>query len=94
MVSVVRALLKVAALRLINEATRALDNQNQNLVTVAIMSQAGKRTISVVAHQLNMFKDADYIIFLEHGDIIESDMINQLILQNGHFAQYCQHRRV
>lgn len=92
-VSIARALLKKAPILLVDEATSALDNQNQTLVATAVNSQAGQRTVLVIAHQLNTIQDADHIIFLENGRVVEQGDKESLLASNGRFATYWQQRQ-
>jgi ATP-binding cassette subfamily C protein len=66
-----RALLRRPTLLILDEATSSLDNENEGKIQAAIEELHGKMTIVVIAHRLSTIKNADQIVVLEDGKIIE-----------------------
>ncbi|MGD8401558.1 MAG: ABC transporter ATP-binding protein [Bacillota bacterium] len=67
-----RALLRRPALLILDEATSSLDNENERKIQEAIEALRGKMTIVVIAHRLSTIQNADRIVVLEDGKIIET----------------------
>ena len=70
-ISIARAILKDAPILLLDEATSALDVQSETDVQKALDRLAEGRTTLVVAHRLSTIKNADYIVVMEHGKVVE-----------------------
>jgi len=83
---IARALLKNPPLLLLDEATSALDAESEHLVQQALEVAMKNRTTLVIAHRLSTVKQADRIIVLEHGRIIETGNHASLIEQNGLYS--------
>jgi ATP-binding cassette, subfamily B, bacterial IrtB/YbtQ len=87
-VSIARALLKDAPIILLDEATSALDPENENAVQHAITALTHDKTVLVIAHKLDTIRDADRILFLDDGHIVEDGTHNQLLSSGGRYAQF------
>ncbi len=87
-VSIARALVKPAGVLLIDEATSALDTENESSVTDAIRDDPRCRTRVIVAHRLGAIRNADQVLFVDDGTIIEQGTIDELTLRDGHFAEF------
>lgn len=85
--SIARALLKNTPLLLLDEATSALDNQTEKLVQKALYHLRQRRTTFVIAHRLTTVQEADCILVLDAGKIIEFGTHEQLLTQGGRYAQ-------
>jgi len=85
-VTIARALLKNAPILVLDEATSALDAESEDLVRGAIERLMRERTSFVIAHRLSTVINADRIIVLKDGRIVESGSHNELLLQNGYYA--------
>jgi len=86
-VTIARALLKDAAVLLLDEATSALDSASERRVQVALDGLMEGRTTFVIAHRLSTIRDADRILVLREGVIIEDGDHAALLASNGHYAR-------
>lgn len=85
--SIARAILRDAPILLLDEATSALDNQSEKLVQQALHNLEEGRTTLVIAHRLSTVQNADQILVLDHGKIIERGTHQQLMELNGTYAR-------
>jgi ATP-binding cassette subfamily B protein len=77
---------------LVDEATAALDAENQAAIAQALARLRGKRTLIVIAHQLSTVAMADQIVVLENGQIIEQGPPAQLRESQGRYAHFLNQR--
>ena len=84
--AIARALYKNAPILVLDEATSALDTESELAVQDAIRRLTSKRTSLVIAHRLSTIQNADRIIMMDAGQIIESGTHKQLLEKNGAFA--------
>lgn len=83
-----RAILKRPAILVLDEATSALDSENEQLVQEALARLKGRMTIIVIAHRLSTIRNADQVIVMEQGRIIQQGGYQQLSQENkGTFRQ-------
>jgi len=87
-ITIARALIKDAPILLVDEATAALDAENQAIICELLNRLRGQKTILVIAHQLSTIAAADHIAVLEKGRVIEQGTPAQLRLLHGHYARY------
>jgi ABC-type multidrug transport system fused ATPase/permease subunit len=73
-----RAILRKPSILVLDEATSALDTENEAKIQKAIERLKGKMTIIVIAHRLSTIRNADQVIVLEQGEIIQQGKFNQL----------------
>lgn len=85
--AIARAILKNAPILLLDEATSALDAQSERLVQVALEHLMEGRTTLVIAHRLATIRDADKILVLDGGRIIDQGTHDQLVAKGGRYAE-------
>ena len=85
-ISIARAILKDAPVILLDEATASLDPENEVEIQYAINSLIQGRTVIVIAHKLKTISDADKIIVLDGGNIVEQGTHEQLLKDEGLYA--------
>ena len=73
-----RAILEKPSILVLDEATSALDTENERKIQEAIEQLKGKMTIIVIAHRLSTIRNADQVIVLDKGRIIQSGEFDQL----------------
>lgn len=83
-----RAILRKPSFLVLDEATSALDSENEAIIQVALERLRGNMTIVVIAHRLSTLRNADQVIVLDQGRIIQQGSFNQLSKEsNGIFGQ-------
>ncbi len=85
--SIARAILKNPQILILDEATSSLDTESEKLVQEALEKLMHSRTSLVIAHRLSTIKNADEIIVLDAGKIIERGTHKELIAKNGHYKK-------
>jgi len=86
-ISIARAILKDPNFLILDEATSSLDTQSEKLVQNALSNLMKQRTTLVIAHRLSTIKDADEIIVLNKGSVVERGSHTELINLAGHYKQ-------
>lgn len=92
-IAIARALIKDAPILLVDEATAALDTENQAVIAEALALLRGRRTLIVIAHQLSTVAMADQIVVLTDGHVVEQGAPAQLENSQGKYAQFLSQRR-
>jgi ATP-binding cassette subfamily B protein len=85
--AIARALLKDPPILILDEATSALDSATEAKVQQALAALKQGRTTFIIAHRLSTVRDADLILVLERGQVIERGSYAELILKDGPFAR-------
>jgi ATP-binding cassette subfamily B protein len=85
--AIARAILKNAPILLLDEATSALDAQSERLVQLALEHLMEGRTTLVIAHRLATIRDADAILVLDGGQIIDQGTHDELVAKGGRYAE-------
>jgi ATP-binding cassette subfamily B protein len=85
-VAIARTILKNPPILLLDEATSALDTHTEREIQGALSEVSRNRTSLVIAHRLSTVIDADEILVLDHGEIIERGRHAELVARGGHYA--------
>ncbi|MEC7595865.1 MAG: ABC transporter transmembrane domain-containing protein [Pseudomonadota bacterium] len=88
--SIARAIAKNSPILILDEATSALDSATEKLVQSAINKMQKNRTTIIIAHRLSTIKNADRIIVLKNGEIIEQGTHSELIKISGEYLKLTQ----
>ena len=87
LVTIARAFVANPAVLILDEATSSVDTRTELLLQQAMAALREGRTSFVIAHRLSTIRDADLILVMEHGDIVEQGNHDQLIAKNGAYAK-------
>ena len=86
-VAIARMVLKDPPILIFDEATSALDSGTERLIQAALKRLSTGRTTLIIAHRLSTVVDADRILVLEHGRVVEHGRHHQLLARGGHYAK-------
>lgn len=91
-IAIARAILKNPRILILDEATSALDNESEKLVQEALEKLMIGRTSFVIAHRLSTIQQADLILVMEKGQIVEYGTHQELLNASGPYSKLHQHR--
>lgn len=86
-IAIARALLCDAPFLILDEATSALDTESERHIQDALLTLQNNRTSIVIAHRLSTIENADKIIVMDHGEIVEQGNHQSLLAKNGAYAK-------
>jgi len=86
-IAIARALLKDAPILILDEATSALDNESERAIQAALDELMQSRTTLVIAHRLSTIVNADQILVMDHGRIVERGDHKSLMAAGGYYAR-------
>lgn len=87
-ISIARAILKNAPIILLDEATASIDPENEHLIQQAISELIQGKTIVTIAHRLATIENADQILVVDHGKIVQKGTHDQLIQKKGIYRSF------
>ena len=85
--SIARAVLKNPPIMILDEATSALDTESERLVQVALENMMKNRTSIVIAHRLSTIQNADLIVVMQKGEIVEQGTHQELIANQNMYSK-------
>ena len=88
--AIARAMLKDAPILILDEATSALDNGTEARIQKALKELAQGRTTFVIAHRLSTVRNADLILVIDQGRLVESGRFDELVARGGLFAELAE----
>lgn len=86
LLTIARAILADTPIMILDEATSSVDTRTEALIQQAMANLMKDRTSFIIAHRLSTIRDADWILVMNHGDIIEQGTHRQLLEENGFYA--------
>ncbi len=87
-ISLARALVRDPEILILDEATSSLDSESEQLIQKSINALQKKKTILIIAHRLSTIQNADKIVVLEKGEVVESGSHTELINKNGRYRDF------
>lgn len=87
LLTIARAVLANSKVLILDEATSSVDTRTEVLIQKAMDNLTNGRTSFIIAHRLSTIRNADLILFLKDGDIVEQGTHDELIALNGYYAE-------
>lgn len=92
-ISIARAILKNAPIIILDEATASIDPENEHLIQSAISSLTQGKTIITIAHRIATIENADQILVVDEGKIVQQGTHGELMRQTGRYRSFVETRR-
>lgn len=92
-IAIARAILKDSPVIILDEATSALDSENEQAVLDAINALTKNKTVIMIAHRMKIVRNADHIIALENGRIVQEGTHSELVRQDGIYSRFLKERK-
>lgn len=92
-VSIARAIMKDAPIVILDEATSSVDPENEHLLMAAIAELTRGKTLVTIAHRLNTVRDADQIVVVDGGRIVQRGTHEELMREQGIYRRFIEVRR-
>ena len=92
-ISIARAILKNAPVVILDEATASLDPENEHLIQEALTELTVGKTVIVIAHRLATIENADQILVINDGHIVQKGTHRQLVGQEGLYQRFIKLRK-
>ena len=86
LLTIARAILADAPILILDEATSSVDTRTERIIQKAMANLMADRTSFIIAHRLSTIRDADHILVLNHGDIVEQGSHDELLARGGFYA--------
>ena len=87
-----RAILKAPPIMILDEATSSVDVETEREIQITLSQLTKNNTTLIIAHRLSTIREADQIIFLENGRIMEQGNHSELIRKSGKYSSFCSHQ--
>jgi len=87
LLTIARAILAGAPILILDEATSSVDTRTERIIQKAMANLMENRTSFIIAHRLSTIRDADHILVLDHGDIVEQGSHEELLARGGFYAK-------
>jgi len=91
-ITLARAILKSPPIMILDEATSSVDVETEREIQIALSQLTKNNTTLIIAHRLSTIREADQIIFLENGRIMEQGNHTELIRKSGKYSSFCSHQ--
>ena len=91
-ISLARALLTNPAIIILDDTTSAVDMETESRIQEALAHLPKKKTVFIIAHRISSVKDADKILVLDHGKLVEQGTHQELMKQQGYYATVFEHQ--
>jgi ATP-binding cassette subfamily B protein len=87
LLTIARAILLDPTMLILDEATSSVDTHTEVLIQKAMLDLMQNRTSFIIAHRLSTIRDADWILVMKDGDIVEQGKHEKLLSKNGFYAE-------
>jgi len=92
-ISIVRAMMKDAPIVILDEATANVDPENEALLVAAISALTKEKTIIMIAHRLKTVRDANQILVVDQGNIVQKGTHETLMKEEGIYRRFIEDRQ-